>query len=266
MTPFDQLIELSGRRALVTGGAGHIGRVACETLVELGANVAVLDRDPQLCEKRVADLSAIRRDCAVSIPCDLTDEDATRRSVRATLAALGGLDIVVHCAGYVGTTSVPGWAVPFEQQTVQAWDAAMRVNLTAAFIIAQEGKIALDSSLGSIILLGSIYGVVAPDFRIYEGTAMAMPAGYAASKGGVVQLTRYLAAALAPRIRVNALSPGGVERGQPDIFRERYASRTPLQRMATEADLKGAIAYLASDLSAFVTGQNLLVDGGWTVW
>jgi len=95
---------------------------------------------------------------------------------------------------------------------------------------------------------------------------MANPAGYNASKGGVLQLTRYLATVLAPRTRVNAISPGGVWRQQPDVFRQRYEARTPLARMAAEEDLKGAVAYLASDLSAYVTGQNLVVDGGWTAW
>ena len=95
---------------------------------------------------------------------------------------------------------------------------------------------------------------------------MANPAGYAASKGGLLQLTRYLATLLAPRVRVNAISPGGVWRDQPEAFHQRYLARTPLGRMATEEDLKGAIAYLASDLSAYVTGHNLVVDGGWTAW
>ena len=95
---------------------------------------------------------------------------------------------------------------------------------------------------------------------------MANPAGFGASKGGLLQLTRYLATTLAPRVRVNCISPGGVWRDQPSGFRERYESRTPLGRMATEEDIKGAVAYLASDLSAYVTGQNLVVDGGWTIW
>ncbi len=112
----------------------------------------------------------------------------------------------------------------------------------------------------------SIYGMVGPDFSLYAGTSMGNPAAYAASKGGLLQLTRYLATALAPRVRVNAITPGGIVRGQPPAFIERYVAKTPLGRMATEEDFKGAIAYLASDLSRYVTGQNLVVDGGWTAW
>jgi NAD(P)-dependent dehydrogenase (short-subunit alcohol dehydrogenase family) len=101
---------------------------------------------------------------------------------------------------------------------------------------------------------------------LYADTTMANPAGYGASKGGLLQLTRYLATVLAPEVRVNAISPGGIWRNQPDIFRERYENRTPLQRMGTEEDLKGVVMFLSSDLSAYVTGQNLVVDGGWTAW
>jgi NAD(P)-dependent dehydrogenase (short-subunit alcohol dehydrogenase family) len=137
----------------------------------------------------------------------------------------------------------------------------------AAFALVQEARNALAASgRGSVILVSSTYGVVGPDFRIYEDTPIHHPLGYSASKGAIVQLTRALATALAPRVRVNALSPGGVKRGQPEIFVHRYESRTPLARMAREEDYKGAIAYLASDLSAYVTGQNLIVDGGWTAW
>ena len=114
--------------------------------------------------------------------------------------------------------------------------------------------------------VASIYGLVGPDWRLYEGTEIGNPAAYSASKGGLLQLTRWLATTLAPDVRVNSITPGGVFRDTPEPFLSRYLSRTPLGRMATEEDFKGAIAYLASDLSAYVTGQNLVVDGGWTAW
>ncbi|MBI2870560.1 MAG: SDR family oxidoreductase [Candidatus Omnitrophica bacterium] len=262
-----QLMDLSGRKALITGGAGHIGLAAAETLLELGARVAVLDLDRQACEKRVEELSRFKSSRAVAIPCNLTDEASTRGAVRDCVERLKGLDILIHCAAYVGTTEVPGWAVPFEEQAVSAWDAALRVNLTSAFILVQEAREALSASgHGSVIVLASIYGSVGPDMRLYEGTPMQNPVGYAASKGGLIQLTRHLATLLAPQVRVNAISPGGVWRNQPEAFHARYCARTPLKRMAKEVDLKGAVAYLASDLSSYVTGHNLTVDGGWTAW
>lgn len=268
MSTIAELMNLAGRRALVTGGAGHIGATISEGLVELGAATGILDLDGAACEKTVERLTRRRPGAALAFPCDLRDEGATRAAVRQAIERLGGLDVFVHCAAYVGTTQVPGWAVPFEEQRVDAWEAAFQVNLTAAFVAVQEARAALAASgHGSVIFISSTYGMVGPDMRLYEGTAMGrQPAGYAASKGGLIQLARYLATVLAPQVRVNVVTPGGVRRGQPEVFHERYVSRTPLGRMATEEDMKGAVAYLATDLSAYVTGQNLVVDGGWTAW
>ncbi|MDO9541795.1 MAG: SDR family oxidoreductase [Kiritimatiellia bacterium] len=263
MRTIAKLMNLSGRKALITGGAGHIGRLTAETLLELGARVALVDLDANACKagaKRMGNET-------LAFPCDLADEKAIRRVVRTATARMKGLDILVHCAAYVGTTKAAGWAVPFEEQTVAAWDMAMRVNLTAAFVMAQETQSALAASgHGSIILFSSTYGMVGPDMNLYENTKMANPAGYNASKGGLLQMMRYLATVMAPKIRVNAISPGGVWRNQPKVFKTRYEKRTPLKRMASEEDIKGAVAYLAGDLSAYVTGHNLVVDGGWTAW
>jgi NAD(P)-dependent dehydrogenase (short-subunit alcohol dehydrogenase family) len=261
------LMNMKGRRAIVTGGAGHIGLAVAEALIELGARVAVLDLDTAACEQRARNLNRIRPGAAFAEPCDLLNERSTRQAVRSAIGRMKGLDVVVHAAGYVGTTQSPGWAVPFAEQTVEAFDRAVRVNLTSAFILAHEAREALQrSGHGSIIFVGSTYGAVGPDFSLYEGTKMANPVGYGASKGGVIQITRYLAAQLAPRVRVNTLSPGGVLRGQPKVFIDRYKKKTPLGRMAQEEDFKGAVAFLASDLSSYVTGHNLMVDGGWTAW
>jgi NAD(P)-dependent dehydrogenase (short-subunit alcohol dehydrogenase family) len=261
------LMALPGRQVLLTGGAGHLGLAIGEALVELGATVAIVDKDAAACRERAELLSAPAPGRAVPMPCDLADETAIREAVRTTIRRLGGLDVIIHCAAFVGTTSHPGWAVPFAQQTVDAWDAALRVNLTAPFILAQEAAPALAASgHGAICLVGSIYGLVGPDMRLYDDTPMANPAGYGASKGGVVQLTRHLATLLAPSVRVNCVSPGGVFRHQPESFVQRYIERTPLRRMAGEEDIKAAVAYLVSDASAYVTGHNLVVDGGWTSW
>ena len=263
MRTIRQLGDLAGRTALITGGTGHIGAVVSAGLAEMGATAVIVDRDAVACEKVAASLGRSAWGCA----CDLSDEADTRAMVREVIVRAGGLDIFVHAAAFVGTTAIPGWGVPFEQQSVAAWDSALRVNLTAPFIVVQEARLALRASgRGSVVLFSSTYGMVGPDFSLYEGTNMANPAGYGASKGGVLQLMKYLATNLAPYVRVNAVSPGGVWRQQPNIFRQRYEARTPLGRMATEEDLKGAVAYLASDLSSYVTGHNLVVDGGWTVW
>lgn len=249
-----ELSSLQGRRALVAGGAGNVGDAVVEALLECGSDVFVCD------------LVAPSRDVPFT-ECDLADEVAARAAVASAVAELGGLDVLVHAAALVGSSVADGWAVPFEEQTVAAWERALRVNLTSAFVLVQEARTALAASPGgSVVLFGSIYGVVGPNPTLYAGTEMVNPTAYGASKGGVLQLVRYLATQLAPEIRVNAISPGGIERGQPTEFRQRYESATPLRRLATEEDVKGAVAFLASDLAAYVTGQNLVVDGGWTAW
>ena len=256
MRTVQELADLTGRGALVVGGAGYLGRAACAALDELGAEVLAADLQADAGSGKTPTLAV-----------DLRDEDATRGLIPRVIDRLGRLDVLVHCAAYTGATQAAGWAAPFEQQTIGAWDDAQRVSVTSAFVLAQEARQALaESGHGSVVLLSSIYGVVGPDFRLYESTDMHSPAGYAASKGGLLQLTRYLATLLAPEVRVNAVSPGGVLRGQDKRFVARYEHGTPLGRMAAEEDLKGAVAYLASDLSAYVTGTNLMVDGGRTAW
>ena len=263
MRTLHQLMDLSHRTALVTGGAGHIGASIAVCLAELGAKVAIVDRDAAACAAQASTVGG----GAWGRACDLADEKQTRDTVRGVLDRFGGLDIFIHCAAYVGTTAASGWAVPFQEQSVAAWDCAIRINLTAPFIIAQEAHAALRvAGRGSIVLIGSIYGLVGPDMRLYDDTAMANPAGYGVSKGGLLQLTRYLATVFAPSVRVNAITPGGVFREQPEVFQQRYIERTPLRRMAKEEDFRGAAAFLASDLSAYMTGHNLVVDGGWTAW
>ena len=164
-------------------------------------------------------------------------------------------------------SDLEGWVTSFEKQSPDTWRRALEVNLTAPFVLVQSCLDALrSSSHGSIINIGSTYGVGGAVMSLYEGTSMGNPAAYAASKGGLIQFTRWLSTVLAPQIRVNSISPGGIWREQPDSFHQRYVERTPLGRMANEEDFKGIIAYLASDASAYVTGQNIMVDGGWTAW
>ena len=258
---------MQGRVALITGGGGHIGAAMCEALAELGAAIVVLDMAQESCTdvaRRVHETYGVE---TLPLVIDLTDEKAVRSVPRRALDRFGRLDILVNCAALGGASELKGWVTPFPEQSTDTWRLALEVNLTAAFVLVQACAEALVASgHGSVINIGSIYGLVGPDMRLYESTPLGNPAAYAASKGGLLQLTRWLATVLAPKVRVNAISPGGVWRNQPEAFHKRYVARTPLRRMATEEDLKGAVSYLASDLSAYVTGHNLVVDGGWTVW
>lgn len=261
------LISLEGRAALVTGGGGHVGAVICEALAEQGSAVAVLDVAKESCAETAINISKTYGVETLAVVTDLSNELEVVAVSKKILERFGRLDILVNCAALVGTSELEGWAVPFAEQRAAAWRLALEINLTAPFLLVQACTEALAASgKGSVVNISSIYGMVAPDIRLYENTGLNNPAAYAASKGGLLQLTRWLATILAPHVRVNAVSLGGIFRGQPQEFVRRYESRTPLGRMAREEDLKGAVAYLASDLSAYVTGHNLVVDGGWTVW
>lgn len=266
MTTIQELINLKGRRALITGATGGLGKVMADTLAELGADLVLVDRPGSDFESLSATLT---ERWGIKIQhrfCDLEQQEQ-RAELMAGLKSGGeGLNIIINNAAFVGTSELTGWAVPFEEQTVDTWRRALEVNLTAVFDLCQGLTPLLNAADGaSIINIASIYGECGPDWSLYEGTSMSNPAAYGASKGGLIQLSRWLATTIAP-VRVNVISPGGVFRNQPAAFVDRYVARTPLGRMATEDDFRGAIGFLASDLSEYVTGQNLVVDGGWTVW
>lgn len=261
------LFDLTGRTATVTGGAGHIGSAIADALAELGANLVIVDMDASRAQSVASTIGAQRSVSAMPLAVDLEDETAVRSIPNRVVDELGRLDVLVNCAALVGTSGLEGWAVPIRDQSTKSWRRALEVNLTAPFVLAQAAADALsEHNCGSIVNVLSIYGLVGPDERLYESTPIGNPAAYGASKAGLMQLTRHLATTLAPSVRCNAITPGGVERGQADAFRERYMARTPLGRMAIEEDFKGAAAFLASDASAYVTGQNIVVDGGWTAW
>ena len=267
MRSLQDLMNLRGRVALITGGAGHIGAATGEALAELGATIVVLDTEEKSCNAVAERIRAAYGVQTLPLVADLASEMSVLTVPQVVLGQFKRLDILVHCAAMVGSSELKGWVVPFPEQSSQAWRLALEVNLTAPFVLTQAcAKLLAESGHGSVINVSSTYGIVGPDMRLYEGTSMGNPAAYAASKGGLLQLTRWLATVLAPAVRINAISPGGTWRNQPQVFQDRYVARTPLKRMATEEDFKGAVAYLASDLSAYVTGHNLVVDGGWTAW
>ena len=260
-------ILLEGRVALVTGAAGHIGRALCRELASHGASVAVLDMREQDCAQVCEEIIAHYGVPALPVPCDLANDESVHAAPHRIAEILGGLDILVNNAGFVGTSGLSGWVTGIERQTTQTWRQAFEVNLTAPFTLCRESIPYLKKKgFGSIINVASIYGVLGPDMSLYEGTTMGNPIAYAASKGGLIQMSRWLSTVLAPDIRVNSICPGGVWRNQPEAFVERYKARTPMRRMATEEDMVGTVLYLASNLSRYVTGQNIMVDGGWAAW
>ena len=259
-------MRLDGRVAVIAGGAGYLGSTLADALGEVGATVVLLDCDSDRCESVAAELQQRGRQ-AVAYPCDLSDEAAVAAAPLAIAAEQGSLDILVYCAALVGTSPLPGWTTDFEEQSAETWRRALEVNLTAAFVLIQAATPALrQSGHSSIINILSHSVLVGPDLSIYDDTKMGMPAAYVASKGGLLTFSRYLAATLAPDIRVNTITPGGIWRNHQQVFYDRYVAKAPLGRMAREEDFKGAAVYLASDQSAYMTGNNLVIDGGFTVW
>jgi NAD(P)-dependent dehydrogenase (short-subunit alcohol dehydrogenase family) len=258
------IFSLSGRKILVTGAAGHLGRALCEYFVSDGAIVFAVD----LNEKGLASLESELKPTEGSFfpfATDLSDEEQRAGLVEQLGAQTKSLDGAVFAAAFVGSSDLEGWAVDFAHQSVSTWRKALELNLTAPFHLTQLLEPLLSRGDGpSIVNIGSIYGSIGPDWSLYQGLDMSNPAAYGASKGGLIQLTRWLASTLAPGIRVNLVSPGGIERNQPAEFVARYSRKTPLDRMGTEADLLGVTTFLLSEAANYVTGQNFHVDGGFS--
>ena len=267
MTTIKSLQNLRGRRVLLTGAAGRLGLVMADTLAELGADLILVDMpgtDFSAIEKGLFERWSVNIE---SYGCDLELEDDRALFGDTVKTKYKSLNCLINNAAFVGSADLSGWAEPFEKQSLATWRRAFEVNLTSAFHLSQIFTPLLRAGAGGNILnITSIYGEYGPDWRMYEGSSMGNPAAYGTSKGGLAQLTRWLSTTLAPDIRANAISPGGIFRNQNKQFLESYEARTPMQRMATEDDFRGALAFLATDMSNYVTGQVLRVDGGWGVW
>jgi NAD(P)-dependent dehydrogenase (short-subunit alcohol dehydrogenase family) len=269
---FRSQFDLTGKVALVTGAAGVLGRHFCGALADHGAAVAVADRDGQGATRLAAELTTNFGVRALAIETDVADPGAVRKMAECAERALGPIDILLNNAASKGRDLERFFASNADYDLAD-WRAIMSVNLDGMFLVAREiGERMAARGRGSIIQTASIYGVVGPDQSIYEGSEylgrpINTPAVYSASKAGVVGLTRYLATYWGGKgVRVNTVTPGGVASGQNEEFTRRYSARVPMGRMAQPAELTGAMVFLASDASSYVTGQNLIVDGGLTAW
>ncbi len=271
-TSFKALYDLSGRTAVITGGCGILGRRFADGLAEFGASVAVLDLDSQAVESAASEISARHGVRSKGYACDITQPDAVRRVADTIEADLGPVSILLNNAASK-TGDVDAFFAPIATFSLETWREIMAVNLDGMFNVAQVfGTLMAGRGYGSIVQTASIYGLMAPDQRIYEGSeylgrAINTPAVYTASKAGVIGLTKHLATYWAAQgVRVNTLTPGGVESGQNDTFKQRYAARIPLGRMARADEMVGAVLFLVSDAASYVTGQNIAVDGGLSAW
>lgn len=262
--------SLENKIAIVTGALGLLGKQHCNALAEAGASVVVCDLDEQKCESFAKSLSAK----ALGVKVDITDPKSIRKLRSRVLKEFKQIDILVNNAAIDDKFESPQAAkefTRFENYPLELWTRSLEVNLTGTFLCSQIiGTEMAARNYGSIINIASTYGIVAPDQSLYvnnEGEQVFYKtAAYPVTKGGVIAFTKFLAAYWGEAgVRVNALSPGGVENLQSSFFIENYSKKTPLKRMAKSTDYKGALIFLASDASSYMTGANLVVDGGFTI-
>jgi NAD(P)-dependent dehydrogenase (short-subunit alcohol dehydrogenase family) len=263
-----QLMSLEGKVAIVTGGARNLGFDMALALAEAGADLVITSRkleNAQASAQRIKGLTGRR---VLPLALDVQSEEQAQHLAEWTLSEFGHIDILVNNAGNV--TSTPETA-PFERRSLELWSEVIRINLTGVFLCSKHvvAKAMKPARSGNIINLGSTAGIIGKDRRVYEGTEMGgATLDYHAAKGGVISMTRDMAVYLAPyNIRVNCISPGGFWRSQPEAFVKAYSKTIPMGRMGIDGkEIKGAAVFLASEMSSYVTGHNLVVDGGLSIW
>jgi len=275
LTPMTSSFDVSGRAVIVTGGAGLLGREYGRALASAGASVVLADID-EAGVSAIADGLRGEPGKAIGVGVDVTDEASVARLVRTTLDAFGRIDGLVNNAALnpaVSRSQTTAFDMPFEQYSLDQWNKTLAVNLTGMFLCSRAvAPVMLARNHGVIVNISSTYGLVGPDQRLYEpdtpeGRRGFKPIAYSVTKSGVLGFTRHLAAHWAGTgLRVNTLTPGGVYHDQPEEFVRRYSARTVLARMAGAHEYSAALLFLLSDASSYMTGSNLVIDGGWTAW
>lgn len=265
--------DLSGRSAIVTGGAGLLGKQFCRILTEAGASVLVADVDEAAANEIAKEIGDAGGKAAAKAS-DVSKPESVAAMAATAVEKFGGIDILVNSAAIdpkfdAGERDKHRSA--FEEYPFEAWQRALDVNLSGAFLCSQAAvKQMLTQGGGVIVNICSTYGLVGPDQRVYQRAGRSpeyKPVDYSVTKAGILGLTKYLAAYYGrQKIRVNALTPGGVYNQQDEEFVQAYSARTVLGRMAKRDEMNAALLFLASDASSYMTGANLVVDGGWTAW
>lgn len=271
MPGITQIFSLRGKVAIVTGAAGLIGKNHCEALASAEATVIACDINTSSVKDYVNKLGSD----SMCIDLDVTDKASIEIARDLILEKFGRIDILVNNAAINDMFENPQAATEqskFENYPLELWKKSLDVNVTGVFLCAQIfGAQMAKQDKGSIINVASTYGIVGPDQSLYidknGNQNFYKPPAYSATKGAVISFTKFLAAYWGHKgVRVNTLSPGGVENSQDEFFVEKYSKKTPLGRMAAPTDYMGAVVFLASDASSYMTGANLVVDGGWTCW
>ena len=267
----NKLYSLSKKTVILTGSAGRLGSHFAEVLSKVGANVILVDVEDKKNKKLEIKLKKKYKTCPLSFIADISKQSDVTELRHKILSEYKKIDVLINNAQFSPLTH-PLQNAPFEEYPLELWNQSVSTNLTGYFLCSQEiGKVMSKQKKGVIINISSIYGIVGVDQRIYGKSGINSPADYAATKGAIVNLTRYLAAHWNRKnIRVNTLTLGGVYDTELHKnnkgFVENYSEKTMIGRMANKEDYDGALLFLASDASSYVTGANLVVDGGWTAW
>ena len=260
----ERLFRIDGKVAAVAGGAGRIGRALCRGLADAGAKLCVLDTAADPAAELVNELTSAGH-AAIHVAADTTSQHDLAEAVAQITSKLGPPGILVNSTQFRGRGF---YGSEVCEHPKEAWDQVIEVNMTGVFLTCQAfGRAMIEHGGGAIVNVSSTYGVVSADPRIYGESGVNSPISYAASKSAILNLTRYLAVHWRDKnIRVNCLVPGGVYDGQADEFVKAYCQRTPLGRMASAEDYVGAVVFMVSPASAYMTGAIVTVDGGWTAW
>lgn len=266
MLNVQRLFDLSGKTIVLTGAAGNLGSKYVEGFSQAGANVVLADINFQESKKIEKRIEKKYGTDALSVKVDLTDPRSIKDMVTKISKKYSKIDVLINNAAYQGNSKIRSEG--FEGLDLKTWNKAIDVNLTGVFLLCQEiGKIMIKQKNGNVINISSTYGIVGADQRIYGKSGQNSAAFYAVTKSAILNLTRYLASYWnRTGIRVNTFSPGGVENKQDRNFVKRYSEKTMIGRMAKKDEYVGALVFLASDASSYMTGSNLIIDGGWTAW
>ena len=266
--------NMTGKTVIVTGAAGLLGKQFSLALAQAGANMVLADLAVEIAEQNADELKNEKSE-AIAIRVDVTDSVSTQEMVQTALNHFGSVDVLINSAAmdpkFDPANAGSQCANAFETYSLDSWRQALDVNLTGMFLASQAAVAPmLKQGQGVIVNICSTYGLAGPDQRLYErpdGTRQFKPVYYSTTKAGVLGFTRYLATYYAGKnIRVNALTPGGVFNDHDEVFTTQYSARTVLGRMANLDEMNGAMLFLCSDASSYMTGSNLVVDGGWTAW
>ncbi len=262
----EKIFDFSNRVVIITGAAGLLGTEYANGFSQAGANVVLADKNFIKCKKLAVELEKKFGVKPLAVNLDVTNPKSIKKMVEQVMKKFSKIDILVNNAIFPEIGKIK--KIKFENFPLDVWEKGIDVNLTGMFLCSQQvGKIMVKQKKGVIINISSIYGIKGPDQRIYGRTNIIKSALYATTKGAVINFTKYLAAYWnRTGIRVNTLSLGGVEENQDKNFKKKYSDKTMIGRMAKKDEYVGALLFLSSDASSYMTGSNLIIDGGWNSW